>query len=720
MNLIAHQFKTDWRHFRGGVLLLWGLYALQLLSAGVFMQVQVIESLSGLLLFIQLVYGMFLLARIIQSDALTGSAAQWLTRPLGRPRLVGAKSLFILVCLVLPRMIPPILVAVGHHYSFGLFLAALASHLLITLAVGLLLVALAALTPNLPRFVLVLGVGLAAFFICLSILQLVFHARNINQTESQFASAFAAGFMYLLACALFAWIWQVRPGRSSTGGLVLGSTVLVLPWIFSAWPADFLGSRTHPAPNDLAAIRQFFPPDTLWTDRRVYNGKIFLGVEVKEAARAPLRPGAWNLAPGKNLVIRSLTPAQDGIHVQVDEIQATPLLAAVEQSASGFNLGANNDFTLVLYQPDWGEADLLADNRTYSVQNDVLNGESRSAFQFVLPFPALQQRLTGLSLADYLDKARLCIFVATKPDGKGQRITQTDFFSPPDQARMAPGADDQTNMDLITRAVLPPSATAAQISDYVDLILQHLPWNYAQSSGKAWKATIQARLQSIGVRGLPALLARLPLETQTEDDFVFPVLTQLATRDQLPELREALGRDNYLANWFHKMKWDDDARDTLLSHLSDHRQTFCSQALCLAAAAKDPATYPDLKWHFVRLKYDQARVAAVLAQCPGFDLPAAVLEAWNRARLGLLQNQQGDLALLAAQQGQLDAFTQSVIYIESQLPYGNPAKWVQTNTVVLASLTDYSGPPETARSWLSANLARFHYDPAARRFRSTE
>jgi hypothetical protein len=57
MQLIIHQFKTDWRHFRGGVLLLWGLYAGQLLSAGAFMPVQVLEALSGLLLFIQLILG---------------------------------------------------------------------------------------------------------------------------------------------------------------------------------------------------------------------------------------------------------------------------------------------------------------------------------------------------------------------------------------------------------------------------------------------------------------------------------------------------------------------------------------------------------------------------------------------------------------------------------------------------------------------------------------
>jgi hypothetical protein len=195
------------------------------------------------------------------------------------------------------------------------------------------------------------------------------------------------------------------------------------------------------------------------------------------------------------------------------------------------------------------------------------------------------------------------------------------------------------------------------------------------------------------------------------------LLTKLATRDQLPELREALGRDNYLANWFHQMKWDDDARDTLLSRLSDHRQFFWPQALRIVAAAKDPATYPDLKWHFVRLQNDQARVAAALAQCPGFDLPGTVLEAWNRARLGLIQYQQNDLALLAAHQGQLDAFTQSVIYLENQSQNGNPAKSLQTHALELTALTDFSGPPETALSWLSANLARFQYDPATRRYR---
>ena len=122
-----------------------------------------------------------------------------------------------------------------------------------------------------------------------------------------------------------------------------------------------------------------------------------------------------------------------------------------------------------------------------------------------------------------------------------------------------------------------------------------------------------------------SLLARLPLPPRTESDYIFPFLTQFATRAQLPELRSALSRDVHLAGWFHQMKWDDDARDVLLRQLPDHRQVFTPAALRMVADAHDPATYPDLTWHFVRLENQQPSVATNLAACPGFDLPLSLI-----------------------------------------------------------------------------------------------
>lgn len=136
---------------------------------------------------------------------------------------------------------------------------------------------------------------------------------------------------------------------------------------------------------------------------------------------------------------------------------------------------------------------------------------------------------------------------------------------------------------------MPVTPSSAQIGDYLDTLLAHLP-DRASGSTRGSRQRIQSRFDAIGAAGLPVLLAHLPLETRVEANWGFPFLTKFATRDQLPELRAALARDVYLAGWFHQMKWEDDARDVLLRELPDHRQVFTPAALRIAATGHDPAT----------------------------------------------------------------------------------------------------------------------------------
>jgi hypothetical protein len=817
MNLILHQFKTDWRHFYAGVLGLWALFAAQLALAGAVLDLS--RALGFLLLFLKIIFGAVLLARIIQADPLAGSSAQWLTRPLRRPQLFWAKSAFLFVCLLAPGWIPQLLIGKWHHYTFDMFLASGAGWWLLNLAGAGFLAALAALTPDLPRFFLMLGVFLAGFFV--SAAAFVFRgSRDAGSPHSScvIITAVIVDGLLLSGCALLVWIWQYRTSRSWPGLGVLGLGVLALPWMLGAWTWNGLAPRRHllpplpltsldgfappgdlsegqvlwseflltglpphslvvaeaaqgtfqpdgqehayrlalpagayhgggdyywrgralptdsfQAPDYWAVIRGFFPPETLWIGQPARDGggvpradelfKKFPGhplpgrldcqlaldeFSVAPVVRVPLRPGAWTVAPGIRVVVHSLTPQPAGVMVDLEEIQATPLLSRKESYADTRVNGASQLCTYVLYHPDSGEADVLDRQAVATAILDFLDGELHQSQQFLLPYPILQERLAGVSLRDYLDKASLCVFVPVYQGTHQQPLRQDHcdlsriHYASPDDA------DDQKSLEFIRQTLLSPSPTAAQTTEYLDAILQHLPDN----PGEADRRTILSRLEAIGSRGLPLLLARLPLEVRTESDYVFPLLTKLATREQLPELREALGRDLRLADWFQQMNWADDARDILLARLGDHRRTFPPVALGLAAAARNPATYPDLTWHFVRLAGQQARVAAVLAQCPGFDLAGAVREAWSRVRLGL--SPAGELALLAAQQGVADAFNQVVIQLERS--QDSPLHR-QDQARQIAALTDYKGADDTAPEWLSAHLGRFEYDAAARRYR---
>jgi len=504
---------------------------------------------------------------------------------------------------------------------------------------------------------------------------------------------------------------------------------------------DQLASRVLPMESGqqdayLAVIQDFFPPETLWSDLPVHNWAGFPDVsevykqnpqrpllgglywqaefdqfQVVESLRVPLRPGTWQIAPGRQLVIHTLTPDPNGVTVMVEEINADPpLLPALYGHRVVIGRPSPAYSTFVLYHPDGGQAEILDCQRNSSDFSDLVNGETRQYSRFTIPYPVLAARLVGVALQEYLDKSLLCVFTPVYQGTFQLKYQESNFDLARVHGQSPDAGDDQKNAAVLESLTLPAAPTTGQISDYLDALLSHLP-DRANGSSPASRQGLQSRFNAIGTPGLPVLLARLPLETRVEANWVFPYLTKFATRDQLPELRAALARDIYLAGWFHQMKWDDDARDVLLRQLPDHRQVFTPAALRMVADAHDPATYPDLTWHFVRLENQQPSVATNLAVCPGFDLPGAIREGWQRVLLGL--NQPGDLPPLAAALGLPDAFNQAVIQLESR---ANLSQAQQARIARLAALTDFSGPPETAQTWLSAHLGQFQYDPATQRY----
>ena len=818
MNLILHQFKTDWRHFWRGLLVLWLAYAAELIFDAAPLPMEIYSIRQDLLPFLQCLAAACLIPQIIQADSLVGASAQWLARPLRRPHLFAAKSAFILICVVLPRLVPQIIICGIYHYPWPAALASLAGLLLIVLTLVGCLVALAALTPDRPRFFLSLGVLLAVFFIWSALIS-VHYSRIPVVPEPLSESATVASYLLLAGCALVVWVVQVFAGQRRLGFALLGIGLVALPCFPHVWSRDFLGARVTPLPalaitilnetnppvagtggqrlwsafavsglprhdlvvvengrpsfhpngktksydlnpfrNDffyqrgseklasrvlpmesaqqdayVAIIRDFFPPETLWNDLPVHNwpgfpdlsevykqnsqrpllGGLYWQAEfdqfqVTASLRAPLRPGTWQIAPGRQLVIHTLTPAESGVTLMFEEISADPpLLPALYGHRVRIGQPSPAYTTFVLYHPDGGQAEILGNSQFSSDFSDFINGETRQYNRFTIPYPLLPARLVGVALQDYLDKSLLCVFTPVYQGTFHQTYQENNFDLARVQSQSSNAGDDQKNAAVIESLALPAAPTIAQISEYLDTLLPYLPDN----PDPGLRQRILPRLEAIGASGIPLLLARLPLAARSEADYVFPFLTKFATRAQLPELRDALSRDVYLAGWFHQMKWDDDARDVLLGQLPDHRRVFTPVALGIVADTHDPATYPDLTWHFVRLENQQQIVATNLAACPGFDLPGAIREAWQRVLLGL--NQPGDLPLLAARQGLTDAFNQAVIQLESR---ANLSPQQQDKIRQLAALANFSGPPETAQVWLSSHLGQFQYDPVTRRY----
>ena len=113
MSLILHHLKKDIRCLRL-LLLLW--FILLLVNSLVMRSgldrlhpsdegTEVLAAAYVLLYVLQQILQIVIVCQLVQADALAGTTAFWLTRPISRKELLLSKSLFVLLILVLPSLI---------------------------------------------------------------------------------------------------------------------------------------------------------------------------------------------------------------------------------------------------------------------------------------------------------------------------------------------------------------------------------------------------------------------------------------------------------------------------------------------------------------------------------------------------------------------------------------------------------------------------------------
>ena len=818
MNLIVHQIQTDLRHFRWRLLVLWLAFAFEPFLAN-------LDSLSGeavgtLRFFVvlwQAFVALALIASLVQADVLVGTEAAWLTRPLRRNHLFWAKTAFLVLGLLAPRLALQIVGWVVRGYSPHLVLCAAGESLLYTVPFVFALATLAALTRDLSRFFLAIGITVGGIFAWVVVVEMLRRAGLLDEAKvawedrpTRDTSAVVVALLCAMACTLLAWIVQARSRlwRAGVGWWAAG--LMAFPVIVLVWPNSFLRPKlTHsgpltvtvvetnlppkdpqsqhlsselvvhgvpvqhvvvaqhvsadlhfvgdPKPTLIApvisperkrpteswqgsrnryfnVIRSFLPATTLWFNedpdkwlrpafyeqsfsKRFTNqppaAKLDGVVEVdsfavRKVAETPLRRGTFPVFPGRRVTVRDVQLADGAISVVLDECTALLLLDRDMNTAPDRrDYGRGPRCTYVLHHPGSGEAFLnrQEDGHSFAVVPALLSGETHRTVRLRFPYPALRERLAGVTAAEWLREARLWIF-APVYEGTSRLTFHKDDF-------LWSGGGDNTReqkvkldaAEAIARAVLPDNPTVEQLEAYLGTVLDNGPDHWDDTLLQAFTQKFRAA----GTKGLPALLRRLPLDSNLEY-YVPSLVSQLVTRAQLAELRSALERDSELVRVFMEKHWEADARDVLVAKLRDHRQPLPPEALRIAAGARDPATYADLRWHFVRLRYGQDEVLTALEQCPGFDTAGAVREAWRWAQLGLTSGD--DFATAAAKLGLPEALNRAVLNLEGSRDESRQRR----DLPQLAALTGYSGPADKALTWLSANLAQFRFDAARQRY----
>jgi hypothetical protein len=257
MSHVLHVFKKDVRRLRWAIALWIAAVVGRLilntsgaeLSFGAVGPQIVIANLTDLLLAVEILLLALIVSRLVHDEPLVGADAFWLTRPIGATSLLAAKLSFAALFLVAAPMagLSIVAAAVSGEPRVAVH-AALAFAFSQTLWISF-LVALAAVTPSLTRFLMTLVGGVAAMAIGLSLLlTTVLLTGSFDENgyiESVLTDA-TSGVVWtlLVTCAvLFAAAYQYRhrrAGRAVVIGVVCVIAAEVIsdcfPWRFGLPP----------------------------------------------------------------------------------------------------------------------------------------------------------------------------------------------------------------------------------------------------------------------------------------------------------------------------------------------------------------------------------------------------------------------------------------------------------------------------------------------------
>lgn len=249
MTSVLHILRKDFRHLH---LLVGVWFLLTVLATGV--AVQFLNSLgpgrydgnSGLAFLVLVAAETMVLAtivsKLVHDDSIVGSTAFWLSRPISKGVLLASKILFLGIAIVLPQKLV-LLYAASHldiggslPLNFDWHLIALAS----TPTVVYLMVA-AALTPSLPRMLL-LG-GIMASVAAGGFIGAIWFAMELGvlTSRSQLQGLFATNAeLFALVGCLAVTCHQYLTRRTTRSTILAFSGILVYillfsgPWFLSA------------------------------------------------------------------------------------------------------------------------------------------------------------------------------------------------------------------------------------------------------------------------------------------------------------------------------------------------------------------------------------------------------------------------------------------------------------------------------------------------------
>ena len=307
--------------------------------------------LLGCLIGSREILGVLLVAQLVQEDSLVGTEAAWLTRPIGRGRLLGAKLLGAAVML----MVVPVVVLMPIWLASGFSARELAGTVM-TFAFwqGVMIVlagSVAAMTRDLGKFVF----GVVALALLMAV-RVIFStdqmaAADVIESRQVILSVMAAGVVVAAGGIQFLsgrtrWAWTMMVG----GLIAAGAASVVWPWgtfgglpgMTSRWPTGQLTTQSlHverielPADEKAAKLIYLQTSPVAAADEFLlpWNGSAKLSGAGALAIHATIEPGRlWGEAAVKRLLGLGL---KVGPMTTAMELRLRPPAEAGETSLTG-------------------------------------------------------------------------------------------------------------------------------------------------------------------------------------------------------------------------------------------------------------------------------------------------------------------------------------------------------------------------------------------------
>lgn len=250
---------------------------------------------------------LLLITRIVHAERLVGDRQYWLTRPYEWKKLLAAKALFLVVFLYLPLLVTQCLLLFRAGFNPAPHLPALLlSALWMTNALILPVIAIATVTTNLVRVVLI-ALGSLLYFIVISVLAGTMPAGHIDRPYSFFISS-----IFVFSVCVSVVFVQYAARKTSLSWTLLLALLASIAAVSFAAPDQAMVSHDYPtlAANDVSPVHFSYSTDP------VHQPTAYLATRSSQVGIA--LPILESGVPERSIVIpgnlRATINAPDGTH----------------------------------------------------------------------------------------------------------------------------------------------------------------------------------------------------------------------------------------------------------------------------------------------------------------------------------------------------------------------------------------------------------------------